>query len=152
MKWFEKFKINIYFHLQKLKLTKVTLDDEIVAESKIFKNFFCFLNFNEDSIQFEYKVDCFHWKNLSEITKEVFYNKTNPRTYFKSEFNLPIFRDDSEPDNSATIVKVDSGFKDALLNLFSPFEKEFSFVINYTNDFSKHKETFFARIPSFPQE
>lgn len=136
-----------------MKVNRILSDGEIIlGESNLFKSFDCFLNFNEDFIQFEYKVDRFYWVNLSGISQSVCYYKINATTYEKSRLNLPIIRDDSEPGPNFTTVKVDADFKGNLLNLFSPHRKEFVFVINYTIDFSTHQTIFYVQIPEIPQK
>lgn len=111
-----------------------------------------YLNFNDDKIQFAFKVKNWRWLSIEVVKKIISYEKMNPTTYMKSSRTLPIIRDASTEESNFTTVQVDGGFKDILLNLFSLHKKEFKLTINYKMDMMSYSTTFQVLIPDIDQK
>lgn len=73
-------------------------------------------------------------------------------TYKKYCQELPIVNDESTRHSNFTIVSIKASFKNVLLGLFSPHNKEFKLVISYTDDMIEYQTTFVALIPIIQQE
>lgn len=111
-----------------------------------------YLNFNNDKIQFAFKVKNWRWLNIEVVEKIIIYEKMDPTTYMKSSRELPIICDESTEESNFTTVRVDGGFKDILLNLFSLHKKEFKLSISYKMDMMTYSSTYQVLIPDIDQK
>lgn len=97
-----------------------------MADPKMFESFACYLNFNNDLIKFQYFVDTFKWKGLTQDTEIIQYETLNSNTKVKTTHELPIIFDNVALDSkNSALIKIEAGFEDILLNLLSPHKKVF---------------------------
>lgn len=117
-----------------------------------FEDITCFLDFQNDLVEFEFDVNNHHWQNVEIEKKVVAYEITKNPNFRKQRNCLQIVDDNASSDSSFTSVKIQATFKDVLLHLFSPHHKEFKLIINYKMDFKKFQVIYFVLVPEIKQQ
>lgn len=128
-----------------------TQDGKEVADNRIF-DVKCFLNFNEDRVEFDFSIDTQKWEQVELVEKRVTYEKLDSATFRKIAKELPITLDESDEASDCTTFSVYAGFKNVLLNLFSIHKKEFKLTLDYTMDAIKCRSIYFVMIPDIKQK
>jgi hypothetical protein len=128
-----------------------TCDGKETAQP-VFDHLKCFLNWDQDRVDFEYSIIQRRWKELSSARKYVTYEKINSSTFEKTVLELPVKSDEPETESNYTVVSLAASFKDRLLNLFSQHNKEFKLTIEYEMDGKKYKTVFYTTIPQIDQK
>lgn len=114
----------------------------------------CFLNFDEDLLEFEFKYGDKH--RVSVQKKAILFEKTSSFPIRKSSNELKIVSDESKEETKTesnfTIVEVKANIKDVLLSLFSGDRKEFKLKIDYLVESTNYQTVYFVAIPLINQK
>lgn len=92
------------------------------------------------------------WSELTFVTKKVSYEKIDSSSYKSFTRTLRIFNDAKIKESDVVAVTIHAGFKNVLLNLFSPHNKEFKLTIDYVMAEKKYQTVFVVKIPNIEQE
>lgn len=129
-----------------------TVNNNEIADPKLFNRLVCFLNFDGDEVRFEFSVANHRWEKTSVKKCTVTYEKVDSATYEKNIKALPSESGDPKEESDFTKCSIIADFKNTLLNLFSPHKKEFRLTIDYNVDSVKHQTIFFVVIPDIDQK
>lgn len=123
-----------------------------VADPKILERPSCYLNFDNDRVEFEFIVADHRWQKMSMLKTSVTFEKVDTATYKKQVREVPSKRTEQVEDSNYKTVSIKAGFKDILLGIFSPHNKEFRLTVDYKLDLDLHKTVFFVIVPSIDQK
>lgn len=147
-------------------------ENKEISNQKVFESVVCFLNFQDDRVEFQFKAMIkfflweFHeffsflflkvaintWTDLTELLKVISYEKLDSSTFERFTCPLLIVNDETAKDSDFVTEKIHGGFKNSLLNLFSPHNKEFKLTIDYEMNEMKYQTTFVVKIPNIDQK
>lgn len=136
---------------QKLTLTHISTktDEKSAANETIFKARTCSLNWNKDVVAFTLEINNKNLLDIKKFSKFVtYYDSSGPQTLKQSERELKLNIDDATKESGVTTIYVYAGFKDNLLNLFSPHKKSFNLMLNYVMFDKNYCTTFSAVVPN----
>lgn len=135
-----------------MKHRSTTLKNKEIADTKLIGSSTCFLNFDEDRLEFEFASLSHRWKEVVVKRKTISYEKIDSSTFKKICLDLPITNEVSSDDSNFTTVQLQANFKTILLSLFSQHKKEFHLTLNYSIDKMKYQTILAAVIPDIDQK
>lgn len=135
-----------------MKHSNTNVDGKDVADEKIFEAPTCSLNWSDDVVEFKLEINNNNMQDVKELTKIVTYEYMNSQSFKKLELELPIVLDDSTEESDITTLYIYAGFKDILLNLFSPHKKSFNLTVIFEKFGMDYCTTFTVLVPNIDQK
>lgn len=129
-----------------MKYFETRYKDKEIDNPNLFQAEKCYLNFNEDRVEYQVKIHYVLAKHVKVINKCVFFITTGKRTVF-----LPIINDEAKREDNFVIIKFHANFKDRLLDLFSFSNKKFRLALKYLNGEESYMVIFDTPIPIIGQ-
>jgi hypothetical protein len=92
------------------------------------------------------------WSKVNFILKVISYEKLDSATFKKFACPLWIVNDETVKESDFVTEKIHGGFKNILLNLFSPHNKEIKLTIDFAMEMKTYQTVYVVRIPNIDQK